>query len=121
MARLICILALCLLGALPAQANSFAPINDQARFLQFVEGRELRLGLFRIFIRILSDGRIEGSALGWDMKGNWSWKDGFFCRDIDWSGTQIPYNCQLVEVRGDDEIRFTVDQGAGDSASFSLR
>lgn len=32
----------------------------------------------------------------------------------------IPWNCQLVEVR-DDTLRFTVDKGAGDSASFRLR
>jgi hypothetical protein len=40
---------------------------------------------------------------------------------MDWSGTEIPYNCQLVEVAGDSQIRFTVDQGAGDSATLNLR
>ncbi len=112
---------LCLLSALPAQANDFAPVRDQSAFLSVVEGRELRLGLFRIRLEVLPDGTIEGSALGWDLSGTWAWQDGYFCREMDWSGSPIPFNCQLVEVRGADEIRFTVDRGAGDSASFSVR
>jgi hypothetical protein len=40
---------------------------------------------------------------------------------MDWSGYPIPLNCQLVEAKGDEEIRFTVDKGEGDSASFKLR
>jgi hypothetical protein len=40
---------------------------------------------------------------------------------MDWSGYEIPFNCQLVEALGDDRLRFTVDQGAGDSAEFRLR
>jgi len=40
---------------------------------------------------------------------------------MDWDGTAIKYNCQLVELRGSDEMRFTVDRGAGRSARFRLR
>jgi len=39
---------------------------------------------------------------------------------MDWGGYPIDYNCQLVEVRGG-AMRFTVDRGAGDSATFNLR
>jgi hypothetical protein len=107
--------------SLPAAANDFAPVRDQNAFLSLVEGRELRLNLFRISIEVLPDGRIEGSALGWDLSGTWDWQDGYFCRELDWSGSPIPFNCQLVEVSGEDRIRFTVDKGEGDSASFTLR
>jgi hypothetical protein len=34
---------------------------------------------------------------------------------------EIDYNCQLVEVSADRSMRFTVDQGKGDSATFRLR
>ncbi len=105
----------------PVLANEFLPVRDKSQFLSVVEGRELRLPLFRIRIAVQPDGQIEGSALGWSLNGRWDWRDGYFCRDIDWSGMEIPFNCQLVEVRGAEEIRFTVDRGAGDSASFRLR
>jgi len=108
-------------GILPATANDFAPVRDQSTFLSLVEGRELQLNLFRIRIKVLPDGRIDGSALGWDLTGTWAWQDGYFCREMDWSGAAIPYNCQLVEAEGREKIRFTVDRGTGDSASFSLR
>jgi hypothetical protein len=98
-----------------------ARLRDQDSVLSLVEGRELRLNLFRISIEVLPDGRIEGSALGWDLSGTWDWQDGYFCREMDWSGYAIPFNCQLVEVSGQDRVRFTVDKGDGDSASFRLR
>jgi hypothetical protein len=99
----------------------FRPVTDKAEFLSVVEGRELRLGVFQIAIKITPDGQILGEALGWALQGTWDWKDGFFCREIDWSGEPIPYNCQLVEVSDNAKIRFTVDQGAGDEATFNLR
>jgi hypothetical protein len=125
MARAIWVLAIGLLSGVmlagPSAANEFEPVRDKSRFLSLVEGRELRLNLFRIRIELKPDGQIQGSALGWDLNGKWKWQDGYFCRDMDWSGYAIPFNCQLVEARGADEIRFTVDQGKGDSASFKLR
>jgi len=111
-----------LLAALPlsAAADGFAPIKDEERFLSLVEDRELRIYLYGLRIQVEETGTIEGSAIGWDITGTWSWQDGYFCRELAWGGDPIPYNCQLVEARGDDRIRFTVDQGAGDSATFRI-
>ena len=109
------------LSALPAMAEGYSRISDRNAFVQTVEGKELRLGLFGISLQVESDGEIRGRALGWDVTGRWEWRDGYFCREMDWSGYPIPMNCQLVEAREDEEIRFTVDRGAGDSASFKLR
>ncbi|MEZ5756454.1 MAG: dihydrodipicolinate reductase [Paracoccaceae bacterium] len=109
------------LAALPAFGESFSRISDKSAFLQTVEGKELRLGLFGIALKVEEDGEIKGRALGWDVTGTWEWQDGYFCREMDWSGYPIPKNCQLVEAKGGEEIRFTVDKGAGDSASFKLR
>lgn len=116
--------ALALLTALPAPlaaaAEEFQAVRDRDAFLSLVDGRELRMPLFRIRLAVRPDGSIEGSALGWGVSGSWDWKDGYFCREMDWSGKEIPYNCQLVEAKGDGELRFTVDRGQGDSASFRL-
>ena len=121
MKRLLVGLGLALLAALPARAEDFAPVRDKGQFLSLVEGRELRMNLFRIRIEVRGDGRIEGSALGWDLSGDWAWRDGYFCRKMDWSGYPIPLNCLLVEAKGAEAVRFTVDRGAGDSALFKLR
>lgn len=114
-------LLLTLATALPAAAEGFQPVTDKTRFLDLVQNRELRIGLYDLSINVLPDGRIAGSALGWDITGEWAWKDGYFCREMDWSGTPISYNCQLVEAAGAEKLRFTVDQGKGDSATFRLR
>ncbi|MGL4321180.1 MAG: dihydrodipicolinate reductase [Paracoccaceae bacterium] len=120
MFKTIALAAFALFPALPACAE-FMPVNDRDEFLRVVDGRELRLGVFQIELKITPDGQINGSALGWDVTGTWAWEDGYFCREIDWSGKPIPYNCQLVEVQDNAKIRFTVDKGAGDEATFNLR
>ncbi len=116
--------ALCLAAALPAAsatANTFVPLTDEAEFVQLVDGREMTLGLFGIRLAVTPDGRITGRAAGWDVSGTWDWQEGLFCREMDWGGSEIPYNCQLVEVQGADRIRFTVDAGLGRAATLTLR
>ena len=112
-----------LLVALPSllQANPAGPIRDKEAFLSVVTGKELRIGLYNLSLKLTPDGKITGSALGWGISGNWSWQDGYFCRDIDWSGYAIPFNCQLVEAVDASRLRFTSDKGRGQSASFRLR
>jgi hypothetical protein len=107
--------------ALPAAADSFEPVKEKDRFLDIVQNRELKIGIYNLSLSVQPDGSIDGSALGWPITGNWTWKDGYFCREMDWSGTPISYNCQLVEANGTERLRFTVDQGKGDSATFRLR
>jgi hypothetical protein len=113
--------AMILASPVVAGANDFQPITDKGEFLSLVQDRELRIGLYNLSLNVKPDGRIEGSALGWGITGNWSWKDGYFCREMDWSGMEIAYNCQLVEAKDGERMRFTVDRGAGDSATFRLR
>ena len=121
MKRAFAILTLSVLAALPAFADEFVKVDDKSTFLSLMEGRELRLGVVGLAISVNPDGTIAGTAAGFALTGKWTWQDGYFCRDLDWSGTEIPYNCQLVEARGTEAMRFTVDQGAGDAAEFNLR
>lgn len=121
LSRLVAAGALWLAVAVPAAANDYEPVRDRASFLSLIEGRTLHLTLFRISLSVLPDGRIDGSALGWPVSGSWEWKDGYFCREMDWSGSPIPFNCQLVEAQGNNQMRFTVDQGNGEAATFRLR
>ena len=114
------VFALAMVSALPADAAEFAAVREEAQFVSLIDGRDLRISMFALTLTLSADGNIAGSALGSPITGSWAWKDGFFCREMDWSGTPISYNCQLVEIRGDDRMRFTVDRGAGDSASFDL-
>jgi hypothetical protein len=113
--------ALFLASPVAAEATDFQQVSDKGDFMSLIQDRELRIGLYNLSLSLLPDGRIEGSALGWGITGNWSWKDGYFCRQMDWSGMEIEYNCQLVEANGAERVRFTVDKGTGDSATFKLR
>lgn len=106
--------------AVPASASAFERVSDRSAFLAAVEGKDLRIALYGLTLNVKGDGTITGRAVGYDITGSWSWENGYFCRDMDWSGYPIEYNCQLVELDGD-RIRFTVDQGAGDDAVLRIR
>lgn len=116
MLRLVIFLAL---WATPALAD-YQKITEKDEFLNALDGRALNIGLFNLVINVQPDGQITGTAVGWDITGTWSWQDGLFCREMDWSGMLIDYDCQLVEIDGD-QMRFTSEAGAGASASFRLR
>ena len=103
-----------------AAAQGLTRVSDEAAFNQMVAGKQLRLGLMGIALTVSPDGTISGTASGYDVTGTWSWQDGYFCREMSWGGTPIPYNCQLVEAGGG-QIRFVSDQGSGDDATFNLR
>ena len=106
---------------LPAAASEFVVVSDKAEFLSLVQDRQLRLALLSLTLLVQPDGTIKGQALGSEVTGTWAWQDGYFCRQMAWNGKAVPYNCQLVEVRDASSMRFTVDQGKGDSAVFQLR
>lgn len=101
-------------------AQGYEPVTDRDTFLQLMGDKNLSNRLYGVNLRVSPDGTIAGTGAGWDVTGTWSWENGYFCREMSWGGDPIPYNCQLVESNGPD-MRFTTDQGAGDSASFRLR
>lgn len=114
------LVALLLTLSTPAMAQAFDRVSEESSFIALIDGKALSNRLYGITLNVAPTGTIVGDALGWDIDGNWTWQDGFFCRQMAWGGDPIPYNCQLVEARGD-EIRFTSDQGTGDATSFKLR
>lgn len=104
--------------AVPAWAE-LVKVDDQGAFVQLINGKTLTRPLVKL--TVTPDGRIEGRGSVWDIEGTWSWKDGYFCRDLFWGGDALGYNCQEVQASPDGRIQFTSDRGAGDSAMFSLR
>lgn len=93
-------------------------VEDQEDFVELIAGKTLTRPLIKLTVS--PDGRIEGRGLRWDVKGSWSWQNGYFCRDLFWGGDALGYNCQEVRMNGV-RIQFTSDRGAGDSATFRLR
>lgn len=113
---MIAAVAVALAGAAKAE---LVKVDDQEKFVTLVAGKTLTRPLIQI--NVTTDGRIEGRGARWDVEGTWSWKDGYFCRDLFWGGDPLGYNCQEVQATADGRIKFTSDRGAGDSAFFRLR
>ena len=93
-------------------------ISERADFENLVKDKKLER--FLISLSVTGDGKIEGSAAGRDVSGDWNWIDGYFCRTLMWGERELKYNCQKVTFDGR-RLRFISDRGAGQSASFALR
>ena len=104
--------------AWPAAASALERITRQEQFVAAIAGRELRR--FGIRLTVAPDGTITGSGMGWDVTGEWEWRDGYFCRTLDWGGSDLGQNCQAVSLDGN-RMRFRSDRGTGDYADFRLR
>ena len=112
-------LALILLAvASPVVADEFQRVEKKEEFISLVQDRNLRR--FGITVQVTEDGRIDGSAFGYEVEGDWQWEAGYFCRHIFWGGDSIGQNCQQVDVAGN-KVRFTSDRGTGQSASLTLQ
>ena len=105
------------LTAAPAAAE-YAKVEKEQEFRSIITGKTLTRPLIRL--EVDPKGTISGIGARWEVTGNWSWRDGYFCRDLFWGGDSLGYNCQEVRVNGE-RIRFTSDKGKGNSAVFRLR
>lgn len=111
------ITGLLMMAALPAQAD-YTRVQSEADFVKLVNGKTLTRPFVKL--QVSPDGEITGNGATWPVNGEWKWQQGYFCRSLEWGGDDLGYNCQEVKASGS-KIRFTSDQGAGDSADFSLR
>jgi hypothetical protein len=93
-------------------------VQSQSDFIALVNGKTLTRPLVKL--QVSPAGAISGMGAVWEVSGQWTWKDGYFCRSLEWGGDDLGYNCQEVASDGG-RIRFTSDQGAGQSADFTLR
>ncbi|SDY20542.1 dihydrodipicolinate reductase [Citreimonas salinaria] len=117
MLRSLAICGVLMLAALPARAE-FATVQDRATFLDLVAGRTLSRPM--VTLKVTPDGAISGQGALWQVTGAWTWREGYFCRDLNWGGDALGYDCQVVLARGD-TIRFVAERGRGDQAEFKLR
>ncbi|WP_371225190.1 dihydrodipicolinate reductase [Roseovarius sp. 2305UL8-3] len=121
MRKLVAFFSLALLAtpiSSPATADSFSQISDKQAFVSLVDGRKLTR--FGIKLDVTPDGQIKGNAFGRSVTGAWTWKSGYFCRDLYWGKRDLGPNCQAVKVQGN-TMRFISDQGTGEFADLVLR
>ncbi len=109
-----------LAGALMASPvwADFQPVREEANFRALVEGNELTR--FAVRLQVTPQGEIMGRGFGREVGGQWEWRNGYFCRTLEWGSGGDPYNCQLV-LRDGNTLRFISDQGQGDQADFRIR
>ena len=85
----------CLLLRDDPPLRSFNKVDRRsADFIALVDGKTLTRPL--VELEVAPNGQISGKGAAWDVTGNWTWKNGYFCRSLDWGGDDLGYNCQEV-------------------------
>ena len=102
----------------PLPATAFEAVTTREAFLSLIGGRTLAGD--GVSLRVGPDGSIGGRGFGLRVTGTWDWQGRHFCRTLDTALRDFPRNCQTVEVQGD-VVRFTADEGTGDTADLRLR
>lgn len=105
-------------AAASAASAEMTKVNSQKDFVCLVAGKKLTRPFVKI--EVAQDGNITGKGVTWEITGDWTWKDGYFCRNLFWGGDTLGYNCQEIKVK-DGLVRFTSDRGEGDSAEFKMK
>ncbi len=103
--------------AVASDANAFEQVREQSRFVDLITSKKLKR--FGIELTVSPQGRIEGSAFGRPVSGEWAWDGSYFCRSLFWGQRNLGDNCQAVLVSGN-TVRFISDQGQGDFADLRL-
>lgn len=99
-------------------AADFEQVTERGAFVRLVQGKVLSRPLIKL--TVTETGGIDGTGASYPVTGAWTWRNGYFCRDLFWGGDDLGYNCQMVLAQGN-RIRFVSDKGSGQSADFRLR
>jgi hypothetical protein len=71
--------AICAALAGPVLAE-FSKIEDERDFVALVAGKELKRPFVKL--EVTPNGDISGYGAAWPVTGQWTWQDGYFCRDL---------------------------------------
>jgi len=105
-------LTLSAMVATSAMAGSgFKRITTENEFIQLVVGKKLYFN--KDYFTIRKNGSLKGKFGGKTLKGNWAWRDGYWCRTLATHSKNT--DCQLWEVEGN---QFQVTREFGKANSF---
>ncbi|WP_299373058.1 hypothetical protein [uncultured Tateyamaria sp.] len=95
-------------------AADFKAITTEADFRTLVVGKKLKFNKDHFVIR--RNGKLSGNFGGKALKGNWAWRDGYWCRTLTTHSKNT--DCQLWETDGA-TFRVTRSKGTGQSFEYT--
>ena len=73
-------------------------VQDKQQFLNLVSGKTLQRPL--VSLVVTPSGTITGKGALREVKGQWTWKDGYFCRTLYWVGMIWGITASLSPLTG---------------------
>lgn len=97
--------------------DGWQKITTERAFLAAFSDKQLFADDLRFVIH--SDGTMTGTIGDAVLRGNWYWRDIFFCRTAELDGEDLGLDCEIIEARGN-QMRYTRNEGAGEASVVTL-
>ena len=92
-------------------------ITTEKEFRTKVVGKKLITD--RGYALVQEDGSMAGKLGGRELTGEWTWEDGYYCRSVALGDRQLPDDCQMVTIEGD-EVTFYRKKGYGNGFVYQI-
>lgn len=92
-------------------------ITTDKEFRAKVVGKKLITD--RGYVIVQKDGSMAGKSGNRELSGEWTWEDGYYCRSVALGSRQLPDDCQMVTILGD-EVTFYTKKGYGDGFVYQI-
>jgi hypothetical protein len=103
-------------GASALAGSGFKRITSESELNQLVVGKKMFLD--KNYLTIKKNGSLSGEFGGKTLKGNWAWRDGYWCRTLLTHSKDT--DCQVFEIEGN-QLRGTRERGNGKSFVYVIK
>jgi hypothetical protein len=111
------IAAVALAVSTAASAQNFKQIRTEKAFRESVVDRKLLSELG--WMRVMSNGKVEGHILNQNFRAAWVWANQMYCRNAVLGKRDLGTDCQVVKLSGD-QVQFIREYGKGDTGQSRI-
>lgn len=115
----ISVAAFTLLVGLPNVAQSKDLIDNKNEFIQKVVGKKVAQN-DNTWLRMASNGKIDGRVKGIKVTGKWYWQGKYWCRTARIGIIPVPRECQQITLLGGNRLELQRYKGTGSKHNYTM-
>lgn len=115
----ISIAALSILVCLPTAANANDLVDSKSEFIQKVVGKKVAQS-DNTWLRMASNGKIDGRVKGIKVTGKWYWQGKYWCRTARIGIIPVPRECQQITLLGGNKLELQRYKGTGSKHNYTM-
>jgi hypothetical protein len=94
-------------------------IDNKSEFLQKVVGKKVAQSS-NTWLRMASNGQIDGRVKGIKVSGMWYWQGNYWCRTARIGIIPVPRECQQITLLGGNKLELQRYKGTGSKHNYTM-